>query len=113
MPMGSTGTVNISVKMLNDINSAVADYRSKANTLAEQLDSEVNGLIPSNFEGEAAEGFKAFYDKTFLSAEGVNPGLESLLLVIDGEENGIVKGILDGIPGAGGTDEKLAEINNQ
>jgi len=112
MAMGSTGTVNVSAKMIEDIKNAVADYRGKANTLAGQLDSEVNGLIPSSFEGSAATGFKAFYEKTFTSEDGVNPGLENLLKAIDGEE-GIAQGILSAIPGGEGVDEKLAEGNNQ
>ena len=55
MAMGSTGTVNITQKMMTDIMNAVSDYRGKAKSLQERLDSEVNGLIPGNFSGAAAD----------------------------------------------------------
>lgn len=72
MAMGSTGTVNITQKMMTDIKDAVNDYRNKTNTLAENLDSEINGLIPASFSGAAAEGFKAFYTKNIVPANGEN-----------------------------------------
>lgn len=107
MAMGSTGTVNISQKMMTDIKSAVADYRGKVKALQERLDGEVNGLIPGNFSGAAAEGFKFFYTKNIVPANG--EGLENLLKVIDD----IAQGTLDALPGGNGLDDQLAEGNRQ
>jgi uncharacterized protein YukE len=107
MAMGSTSTVNISVKMLTDVKDAVSDYRGKANSLKEQLESEVNGLVGSNFVGEAANGFKDFYNKNIVPANG--EGLDKLLTAIDD----IAQGALDAIPGGSGLDDQLAEGNRQ
>ena len=107
MAMGSTGTVNISAKMMTDIKDAVSDYRGKANSLKEQLDGEVNGLVGSNFVGEAANGFKDFYTKNIVPANG--EGLDKLLQAIDD----IAQGTLDAIPGGSGLDDQLAEGNRQ
>lgn len=109
MAMGSTGTVNMTAKMMNDIMQAVEDYRAKANANAAELDSTVTGLIPSGFEGAAANGFKAFYDKTFTSDEGLNKGIENLLNTI----KQIAEETLKAIPGSNGVDDQLAEGNNQ
>lgn len=109
MSMGSTGTINITAKMMNDIIEAVEDYRGKANSLASEFDSTVNGLIPSSFEGAAATGYKAFYEKTFTAEEGVNKGLENLLNTI----KQIAEETLKAIPGGDGLDDQLGEGNNQ
>lgn len=109
MAMGSTGTINITAKMMNDIIDAVEDYRGKANSLASEFDSTVNGLIPSSFEGAAATGYKAFYEKTFTAEEGVNKGLENLLNTI----KQIAEETLKAIPGGDGLDDQLGEGNNQ
>lgn len=107
MAMGSTGTVNITVKMMTDIKDAVSDYREKTNSLKEQLDSEVNGLIGNGFVGEAANGFRDFYNNNIVPANG--EGLFNLLKAIDD----IAQGALDAIPGSNGLDDQLAEGNRQ
>lgn len=65
------------------------------------------GLIPASFSGAAAEGFKAFYTKNIVPANGEN--LANLLKTIDE----IAQGILDAIPGASGLDDQLADGNQQ
>ncbi len=107
MSMGSTGTVNISVKMLDDIKQAVADYRATARGLKGRLDDEVNGLVGVNFVGAAADGFKAFYTNNIVPANG--EGLDKLLQAIDQ----IADAAKDALPGANGLDDQLAEGNNQ
>ena len=109
MAMGSADAVNMTAKHMSDIKAAVEEYRGKANALAGELESTINGLIPSSFDGAAANGFKAFYTKTFTSEDGVNPGLTNLLNVIDSMADEILKSI----PGADGLDDKLGEGNNQ
>lgn len=107
MAMGSTGTVNITQKMMADIRSAVEEYRGKAKALQQRLEGEVNGLIPGNFSGAAADGFKAFYTKNIVPANG--EGLDNLLKVIED----IAQGALDALPGGNGLDEQLAQGNRQ
>jgi len=106
MAMGSTSTVNITQKMMNDILSAVSDYRGKANALAERLDSTVNGLS-ANFTGAAADGFKIFYTKNIVPANGES--LNNLLQAIEDMANGV----LDAIPGGDGLDDQLGDGNKQ
>lgn len=107
MAMGSTGAVNITKGMMADITSAVNDYRQKTNVLAQKLEDEVNDLIPEYFNGDAARGFKSFYDKNIVPANG--EGLKNLLDAIDN----IADSILKAIPGEGGLDEQLADGNQQ
>ena len=107
MSMGSTGTVNISAKMLENIKAAVETYRATTNNLKERLDGEINGLVGSDFTGAAADGFKNFYINNIEPAAG--EGLANLLKAIDQ----IADAAKDAIPGAGGLDDQLAEGNNQ
>lgn len=107
MAMGSTGTINLSVKMFTDIKDAVSEYRTTTNNLKEQLESEVTGLVGSGFVGEAANGFKDFYTKNIVPVNG--EGLENLLKAIDE----IAQGAMDAIPGGNGLDDQLAEGNRQ
>lgn len=107
MSMGSTGTVNISVKMLDDIKQAVEDYRTTANGLKERLDGEVNGLVGVNFVGAAADGFKEFYIKNIMPANG--EGLDKLLKAIDD----IADAAKAALPGAQGLDDQLGDGNKQ
>lgn len=107
MSMGSTGTVNITAKMMADVREAVADYRTKTASLKEQLEGEINNLVGTDFVGEAANGFKDFYNKNILPAIG--EGLANLLTAIDN----ISQNIEDSIPGGQGVDEQLASGNRQ
>lgn len=107
MAMGTTGTINISVKMMDDIKTAVSEYRTTTNALKDQLESEVNGLVGVSFVGEAANGFKDFYNKNIVPANG--EGLKSLLDAIDQ----IADGAKNAIPGGDGLDDQLAEGNRQ
>lgn len=107
MAMGSTSTVNITQKMMQDVLSAVSDYREKANALAEQLESAVTALVPGNFSGSAADGFNIFYTKNIVPANG--EGLKNLIDAVEDMANGI----LDAIPGGEGLDDQLGDGNKQ
>lgn len=107
MVMGSTGTVNITGKMLDDIKQAVADYRTTANGLKQRLDDEVNGLVGVNFVGAAADGFKTFYTKNIVPANG--EGLDKLLAAIDQ----IADAAKNALPGNNGLDDQLGNGNKQ
>lgn len=107
MVMGKTSTVNITHQMMQDILSAVSEYRTRTNSLAEELDSVVNGLIPGQFDGAAADGFKYFYLNNIVPANG--EGLKDLLDTIEQMANGI----LESIPGGSGLDDQLGDGNKQ
>lgn len=96
--MGSTGTVNISKAMMVAAAKAVDDYQATINGLNTRLQNEVDGLIPSSFSGDAAEGFKAFYTDNIVpnTGENLTKMLDSLKGICDsvkaqipGEEQGI------------------------
>jgi len=107
MQMGSTGTLNVSQQMMNDVLDAVTEYRGKSSALYNRLNETVNGLIPSGFSGNAADGFKDFYTKNIVPA--VDEGLTQLLDAIDSMANGV----LEAIPGGNGLDDQLADGNRQ
>ena len=108
MAMGSTGTINMTAKMISDIKAAVEDYRGKADALATNLASEISGLIPANFSGAAAEGFRSYYDSN-IAEQLIGQSLKQLLDSIDQ----IADSISDAIPGAPGVDDQLGEGNRQ
>lgn len=107
MSMGSTGTVNVSAKMFDDIKSAVAEYRSTTAALKTELEGEINGLVGKDFIGSAANGFKAFYTNNIEPANG--DGLTKLLDAIDQ----IADAAKSALPGAQGLDDQLGDANNQ
>lgn len=107
MSMGSTGTVNVTVAMLNQALNAVSDYRQTTTNLHTQLGETVSNLIPASFSGSAAEGFKTFYSSKIDPTVGES--LTKLLESLDA----ILNGIKDAIPEAAGIDEKLSEENKK
>lgn len=107
MAMGTTGTVNITRAMMDNIVNAVEEYQGKEAALKQRLEDEVNGLIPEYFSGEAANGFKDFYTNNIVPANG--EGLTQLLDAI----TQMAKSILSAIPGEGGLDDQLADGNRQ
>ena len=107
MAMGTTGTVNVSVKMFDDIKAAVETYRNTTAKLKERVEGEINGLVGKDFVGAAADGFKAFYTNNIEPANG--DGLKKLLEAIDQ----IADAAKDALPGNQGLDDQLAAGNNQ
>lgn len=107
MAMGSTGTVNLSAKMFDDIKAAVDTYRTTTNALKSELEGVIDGLVGTDFVGSAANGFKAFYTNNIEPANG--KGLTELLKAIDQ----IADAAKAAIPGPDGLDDQLAEGNNQ
>ncbi len=107
MAMGTTGTVNITPEMMNNALSVIEEYKTKTNTLHTSLTDTVNSLIPTNFSGNAAEGFKFFYDDKIEPAIG--DGLTQLITAL----HDIVQGTLEAIPDTDGLDDQLAEGNKK
>jgi len=107
MAMGSTGTIHMTPEMLQNAMQAIEDYKATTDNLKTQLDNTINTLLSSSFSGNAAEGFKFFYDNTIRPA--IEEGLSSLLTTL----NDIMDGILKAIPGENGLDDQLGEQNRQ
>lgn len=105
MSMGSTGTVNMTPEMLRNALSVIDDYQKTLEDLHDQVDAVVAELIPANFSGNAAEGFKYFYSEKIEPATG--NGATQLLEAL----RSMVEGILSAIPDAEGLDDQLADEN--
>ena len=106
MAMGSTGTVNVTPEMIRSALSAINQYETTVKSLYSKLDSTMSELIPGNFSGSAAQGFKQFFDENITESTGVSQIIKLL--------REIVNGISDAIPKDGdGLDDQLAEQNTK
>ncbi len=107
MAMGSTGTVNITPEMMRNALSVIEAYRTQTKNLHTQLSDVVTSLIPTNFSGNAAEGFNFFYTNKIEPA--VDTGLTQLLDAL----RDICQGTLEAIPDADGLDDQLGDGNKK
>lgn len=107
MAMGTTGTVNITPEMMRNALTAIEGYVTKQQDLHNQLDETMSGLIPGNFSGAAADGFKTFYEAKIVPAVGEN--LKKLTDAL----TSIVQGTLDAIPDTDGLDDQLGDENKK
>lgn len=107
MAMGTTGTVNITPEMMKNALKVIEDYRKDTGNLHTQLGDTVTTLLSSSFSGNAADGFKTFYDKNIEPAVG-----EGLTKLLDALQQ-IVEETLKAIPDIDGLDDQLAEGNKQ
>lgn len=107
MAMGSTGTVNITPEMLRNALKVIEEYQTKTTNLHNQLSDTVNTLIPADFSGSAADGFKDFYTNKIEPAVG--EGLTQLITAL----HDIVQGTLEAIPDTNGLDDQLGEENRK
>ena len=83
----------------------MADYQAKTNNLRTQLDDTITTLIPGNFSGSAADGFKDFYTNKIDPI--VDEGLTGIITAL----HDIVEGTLEAIPDTDGLDDQLGEGN--
>ena len=107
MPMGTTGTVNITPEMMQKAIAAITDYETRANAIKDKLDNTWSALYPSNFSGSAADGFEKFNTKKIqpLIGEGLT-GLTKAL-------REMCEGILKAIPDSEGLDDQLGSENSK
>lgn len=103
--MGSTGTVNVAASMMNAAIRAIEEYQATVTTLNGKLKTEVDGLIPSSFSGDAAEGFKVFYSTKVAPNAG-----ENLTKMLDGLKQ-ICEAVKKQIPETEGVDDQLGQVN--
>ncbi|MBR1391328.1 MAG: WXG100 family type VII secretion target [Lachnospiraceae bacterium] len=107
MAMGSTGVVNITPEMMRNAIGVVEDYREKMKGYHDELTQTVEALIPANFSGSAAEGFKFFY------TDKINPAFDEGLIPLIQSVQDMLQAILDTIPGSDGLDDQLGDGNRQ
>ena len=99
MAMGNTGTVNVTPEMINNAKDAIQEYKDTVKTLYSQLEDTMSALIPGNFSGSAADGFKYFYDNNIKSVANT-----------DVNDYGVIS---EAIPAERGVDESLATENRK
>ena len=63
--MGSTGTVNITKAMMDAAIKAVDDYQSQVTGINSELQSEIDGLIPSSFRVQQLMVLRLFTIQVF------------------------------------------------
>lgn len=110
MAMGSTSRVVINDEM-QKAKAECATFRSEVKTFMQDLDSTVSTLL-TGFQGEAANGFKEFYDNNvvaFMSDGGV---FDQYLAMFDKEGEGLFDSIEKTLIGnKDGLDPSLGESN--
>jgi predicted ribonuclease toxin of YeeF-YezG toxin-antitoxin module len=77
--------------IIQNSTQAVESYVSNANSLQQRLDGVISNLTGSNFNGDASDGFKAFY------TEKVVPALTDNLTAASGSLMASIKSILEAI----------------
>ena len=107
MSMGTTGTVNITPEMMHNALNAISDYETKVNSIKAKLDNTCSQLIPANFSGNAAEGFKAFNENKIQPLIG--EGLAGMINAL----REMCEGILKAIPDTDGLDDQLGNENSK
>lgn len=110
MAMGSTSRVVLSDEM-QKAKSVCSDFRATVATFTSDLDSTVGTLMSAGFQGEAADGFKEFYDKNvkaFLDAGGT---FDQFLSMFDKDGDGLFDSIEKALVLGEGLDPKLGENN--
>ena len=112
MAMGNTGTVNVTPEMINNAKDAIQEYKDTVKTLYSQLEDTMSALIPGNFSGSAADGFKYFYDNNIKSVANTDVNDSGVMQIIT-LMNNIVDVISEAIPAERGVYESLATENRK
>lgn len=110
MAMGSTSKVVISDEM-QKAKTECQNFRAQVQTFYEDLEGTVTDLLSSGFQGEAADGFKAFFDdniKAFFANGGT---FDQYLGMFDKEGDGLFDSIEKTLIGGEGLDPSLGENN--
>lgn len=111
MPMGSTSKVALDNEMQN-AKAACATFRGEVKTFMKELDSTVTTLLNSGFQGEAADGFKDFYDNNVVAFMGDGGTFDNFLKMFDADGDGLFDSIEKAlIGGTEGLDPSLGENN--
>ncbi len=112
MGMGSTGTINMAGSMLDAVKTAIEEYMSTISGLNAELSGIIDGLIPGDFSGSAAESFQKFYTETILT-QNIDTANDSSLKKMMDSLSELCDSIKKSIPGEeDGVDEQLAGANS-
>ena len=87
--MGSTGTVNITKAMMDAAIKAVDDYQSQVTGINSELQSEIDGLIPSSFSGAAASILPNVTDNLTKMLDSLKEICNTIKMQIPGDDQGV------------------------
>ena len=110
MAMGSTSKVVISDEM-QKAKTECQNFRSQVKTFAQELDTTITTLLSSGFQGDAADGFKEFYDKNIKAFFYDGGTFDQYLAMFDKEGDGLFDSIEKTLIGGEGLDPSLGENN--
>lgn len=110
MAMGTEAKVVLNNEM-QEAKSICAEYRNKIDGLKEQLNSAVNELLKEDsFSGQAANGFKNFYQKNIVGF--FTETFDKYIAMFDAQDSGLFDSIEKSLVTGEGVDPALAENNN-
>lgn len=110
MAMGSTSRVVLNDEM-QKAKGVCSDFRSTVATFVSDLDNTITTLLSSGFQGEAADGFKEFYDKNVAAFFAAGGTFDQFLSMFDKEEEGLFDSIEKALVIGEGLDPSLGENN--
>jgi len=110
MAMGSISRVVID----NEMQKAKQDcqtFRTEVAAWFQELEGTVTSLLNSGFKGEAAEGFKAFFDNNVKAFFAPGGAFDQFMGMFDKEGEGLFDAIQKTLIGGEGLDPSLGENN--
>jgi len=110
MAMGTTSRVVISDEM-QKAKAACQTFRSQVKGFLDELDGTVNTLLSNDFQGEAADGFREFYEKNIKAFLSDGGAFDQYMSMFDKESDGLFDSIEKTLIGGEGLDPALGENN--
>jgi len=110
MAMGSTSKVVLSDEMTK-AKGVCSDYRAKIAGLVQQVDEAVAALTTNGFQGEAADGFKEFYNSKVKSFFEAGNTFDKYLSMFDKPGEGLFDSIEKALTIGEGLDPELGKNN--
>ena len=110
MAMGSTERVVLNDEM-QKAKSVCADFRSEVATFVSELESTIQTLFSAGFQGEAADGFKVFYDNNVAAFFAAGGTFDQFMSMFDKETDGLFDSIQNAFINQGGLDPTLGQNN--
>lgn len=110
MAMGTTSRVVLNDEM-QKAKGECQTFRSQVKSFVQDLDSTITALLSSGFQGEAANGFKEFYDKNIAAFFSDGGTFDQYLSMFDKEGDGLFDSIEKALVVGEGVDPSLGENN--
>ena len=110
MSMGTTSRVVLNDEM-QKAKGECQSFRSQVKSLAQELDSIINTLLSTGFQGEAADGLKQFYDNNIAAFLADGGTFDQYLSMFDKDGDGLFDSIEKALTIGDGVDPALGDNN--